>query len=202
MKRAFDYLVAVIGLVLLFPLFVVVGILIKVDSSGPIFFRQERIGKGFRPFLIYKFRTMVEDAARRGAAITVGADPRITRVGGYLRQTKIDELPQLVNVLMGEMSLVGPRPEVARYVEMFRKDYEEILQVRPGITDLASLRYQNESEWLSRFDQPELEYVNHVLPEKIKLAKNYVQRTSMSGDIVLILKTVPKLFGAKVKSIH
>jgi lipopolysaccharide/colanic/teichoic acid biosynthesis glycosyltransferase len=145
---------------------------------------------------------MVEDAARRGAAITVGADPRITRVGGYLRQTKIDELPQLVNVLMGEMSLVGPRPEVARYVEMFRKDYEEILQVRPGITDLASLRYQNESEWLSRFDQPELEYVNHVLPEKIKLAKNYVQRTSMSGDIVLILKTVPKLFGAKVKSIH
>ncbi len=100
------------------------------------------------------------------------------------------------------MSLVGPRPEVARYVEMFRKDYEEILQVRPGITDLASLRYQNESEWLSRFDQPELEYVNHVLPEKIKLAKNYVQRTSMSGDIVLILKTVPKLFGAKVKSIH
>lgn len=202
MKRAFDYLVAVIGLVLLFPLFVVVGILIKVDSSGPIFFRQERIGKGFRPFLIYKFRTMVEDAARRGAAITVGADPRITRVGGYLRQTKIDELPQLVNVLMGEMSLVGPRPEVARYVEMFRKDYEEILQVRPGITDLASLRYQNESEWLSRFDQPELEYVNHVLPEKIKLAKNYVQRTSMSSDIVLILKTVPKLFGAKVKSIH
>jgi len=145
---------------------------------------------------------MVEDAARRGAAITVGADPRITRVGGYLRQTKIDELPQLVNVLMGEMSLVGPRPEVARYVEMFRKDYEEILQVRPGITDLASLRYQNESEWLSRFDQPELEYVNHVLPEKIKLAKNYVQRTSMSGDIVLILKTVPKLFGAKVKSIN
>jgi len=145
---------------------------------------------------------MVEDAARRGAAITVGADPRITRVGGYLRQTKIDELPQLVNVLMGEMSLVGPRPEVARYVEMFRKDYEEILQVRPGITDLASLRYQNESEWLSRFDQPELEYVNHVLPEKIKLAKNYVQRTSMSSDIVLILKTVPKLFGAKVKSIH
>ena len=202
MKRAFDYLVAVIGLVLLFPLFVVVGILIKVDSSGPIFFRQERIGKGFRPFLIYKFRTMVEDAARRGAAITVGADPRITRVGGFLRQTKIDELPQLVNVIIGEMSLVGPRPEVARYVEMFRKDYEEILQIRPGITDLASLKYQNESEWLSRFDHPEREYVTHVLPEKIKLAKKYVRRTSMTGDIVLDLKTVPKLFGAKVKSIH
>lgn len=196
MKRAFDYLVAAIGLVLLFPVFAVVSILIKVDSSGPVFFRQERIGKGFRPFLIYKFRTMVEDAARRGTAITVGADPRITRVGRFLRQTKIDELPQLVNILMGEMSLVGPRPEVAHYVEMFREDYEEILQVRPGITDLASLKYQSESEWLSRFDNPEREYVTHVLPEKIKLAKEYVQRTSMIVDIVLILKTVPKLFGA------
>lgn len=202
MKRAFDYLVAAIGLVLLFPVFAVVSILIKVDSSGPIFFRQERIGKGFRPFLIYKFRTMVEDAARRGTAITVGADPRITRVGRFLRQTKIDELPQLVNVLMGEMSLVGPRPEVAHYVEMFREDYGEILQVRPGITDLASLKYQSESEWLSRFDNPEREYVTHVLPEKIKLAKEYVQRTSMIVDIVLILKTVPKLFGAKFKSIN
>ena len=202
MKRAFDYLVAATGLVLIFPVFVVIGILIKVDSRGPVFFRQERMGKGFRPFLIYKFRTMVEDAASRGAAITVGADPRITRVGRFLRQTKIDELPQLINVLVGEMSLVGPRPEVAHYVEMFRNDYEEILQVRPGITDLASLKYQNESEWLSRFDHPECEYVTHVLPEKIKLAKKYVQRTSMSGDIVLILKTVPKLFGAKVKSIN
>lgn len=202
MKRAFDYLVAAIGLVLLFPVFVVVSILIKVDSSGPVFFRQERIGERFHPFLIYKFRTMVEDASRRGTAITVGADPRITRVGRFLRQTKIDELPQLINVLRGEMSLVGPRPEVAHYVEMFRKDYEEILQVRPGVTDLASLKYQNESEWLSQFDHPEREYVTHVLPEKIKLAKEYVQRTSMSGDIVLILKTVPKLFGSKVKSIN
>jgi lipopolysaccharide/colanic/teichoic acid biosynthesis glycosyltransferase len=202
MKRAFDYLVAAIGLVLLFPVFAVVSILIKVDSSGPVFFRQERIGKGFRPFLIYKFRTMVEDAARHGTAITIGADPRITRVGRFLRQTKIDELPQLVNVVMGEMSLVGPRPEVAHYVEMFREDYEEILQVRPGITDLASLKYQSESEWLSRFDNPEREYVTHVLPEKIKLAREYVQRTSMIVDIVLILKTVPKLFGAKFKSIY
>jgi lipopolysaccharide/colanic/teichoic acid biosynthesis glycosyltransferase len=202
MKRAFDYLVAAIGLVLLFPVFAVVSILIKVDSSGPVFFRQERIGKGFRPFLIYKFRTMVEDAARHGTAITVGADPRITRVGRFLRQTKIDELPQLVNVVMGEMSLVGPRPEVAHYVEMFREDYEEILQVRPGITDLASLKYQSESEWLSRFDNPEREYVTHVLPEKIKLAREYVQRTSMIVDLVLILKTVPRLFGAKFKSIY
>jgi lipopolysaccharide/colanic/teichoic acid biosynthesis glycosyltransferase len=202
MKRAFDYLVAAIGLVLLFPVFAVVSILIKVDSSGPVFFRQERIGKGFRPFLIYKFRTMVEDAARHGTAITIGADPRITRVGRFLRQTKIDELPQLVNVVMGEMSLVGPRPEVAHYVEMFREDYEEILQVRPGITDLASLKYQSESEWLSRFDNPEREYVTHVLPEKIKLAREYVQRTSMIVDLVLILKTVPRLFGAKFKSIY
>jgi len=195
MKFAFDYLVAAMGLVLLSPVFLVVSILIKVDSSGPVFFRQERIGKGFRPFLIYKFRTMVEDAIHRGTLITVGADPRITRVGRFLRRTKIDELPQLVNVIKGEMSLVGPRPEVMQYVEMFRNDYEEILQIRPGITDLASLKYQSESEWLSRFDHPELEYVTHVLPEKIKLAKEYVRRTSMTADIAVILKTVPKLFG-------
>lgn len=202
MKYAFDYLVAAIGLVLLFPVFVVVSILIKVDSSGPVFFRQERIGKGFRPFLIYKFRTMVEDAAGRGAAITAVADPRITRLGGFLRQTKIDELPQLINVLKGEMSLVGPRPEVSRYVEMFREDYAEILQLRPGITDLASLKYQSESEWLSRFDQAESAYVNQILPDKIMLAKEYVKRSSMLVDIVLIMRTVPKLFGGKVKPIN
>jgi lipopolysaccharide/colanic/teichoic acid biosynthesis glycosyltransferase len=202
MKRTFDILVAVIGLVFLLPLFMLAAALIKVDSHGPIFFRQERIGKGFRPFLIYKFRTMVDDAARCGLALTVGADPRITRVGRFLRKTKIDELAQLINVIKGEMSLVGPRPEVPRYVEMFRQDYEEILKLRPGITDLASLKYESESEWLSRFDHPESAYVKHVLPDKIMLAKEYVRRSSMFVDIALILKTVPKLFGCKDNSIN
>ena len=143
---------------------------------------------------------MVENASEIGGSITIGMDPRITRIGRWLRKTKIDELPQMINVLKGEMSLVGPRPEVPRYVEMFRRDYEEILRLRPGITDLASLKYRNESEWLSQFDHPEREYVTHVLPEKIKLAKEYVQRTSMSVDIILILKTVPKLFTCKANS--
>lgn len=200
MKRSFDILVAALGLFVLSPLFLLIAIAIKLDSRGPVFFKQERIGKGFRSFLIYKFRTMIENASARGGPITIGMDPRITRVGRWLRETKLDELPQFINVLKGEMSLVGPRPEVRRYVEMFRHDYEEILKLRPGITDLASLKFQNESELLGQFDHPEREYVAHVLPEKIKLAKEYVRRTSMSVDIALILKTVPKLFGCKASS--
>src|SRR5207253_6817635 len=152
------------------PLFVVVAILIRADSPGPVFFAQERIGKGFRPFWIYKFRTMVKDAAQRGGALTASGDPRITRVGQILRNTKIDELPQLINVLRGDMSLVGPRPEVRRYVELFRHDYEEILRVRPGITDLASLKYRDESALLAVAADPEQEYITRVLPDKITLA--------------------------------
>ena len=136
-KRLFDLLIASLGTLCLSPLFIIVAILIKLDSPGPVLFRQERIGRGLRPFFIYKFRTMVQDAPQRGGEITCGDDPRITRIGRVLRQTKIDELPQLVNVLKGEMSVVGPRPEVRRYVDAYREDYQEILRVRPGITDIA-----------------------------------------------------------------
>lgn len=136
---------------------------------------------------------MVRDAPRRGGPITFGKDPRITRVGGLLRRTKLDELPQLFNVLKGEMSLVGPRPEVRRYVEMFRQDYEEILRVRPGFTDLASLEYWNEAELLGRSQNPEEEYVRRILPEKIRLAREYLGRSSPSFDLILILKTLFKL---------
>jgi lipopolysaccharide/colanic/teichoic acid biosynthesis glycosyltransferase len=202
LKRLFDLVAAAAGLIVLSPVMLLAAFLIKIDSPGPVFFKQQRIGMGFRPFLIYKFRTMVQDAAQRGASITVGDDPRITRVGRILRRTKIDELPQLINVLKGEMSLVGPRPEVPRYVDMFRKDYEEILKVRPGITDPASLRYQNEAEWLSQFDNPETEYINRVLPDKIALAKQYVRESSFMVDIVLILRTVPKLCGCKAGLTH
>src|SRR2546428_688896 len=145
MKRAFDIVVSVVGLILLGPLLLLIGMLIKLDSPGPVFFRQERIGKGFRPFLIYKLRTMVQNAPQTGAPITSGNDPRITAVGRFLRKTKIDELPQLINVLNGDMSLVGPRPEIRQYVDAYRQDYEEILTVRPGITDLASLKYRDEA---------------------------------------------------------
>lgn len=193
-KRAFDFIAALLGLVLLCPLLLLVALLIKLDSPGPTLFRQERMGKGFRPFLIYKFRTMVHDAPHKGTAITSSADPRITRVGRILRQTKIDELPQLINVLQGTMSFVGPRPEVPCYVELFRADYAEILRVLPGITDLASIKYRHEAEFLGGFDNPEETYVRHVLPEKIKLAKEYVRQSSFLFDVRLILKTLVGLF--------
>ncbi len=194
MKRVFDVVMGFVGLVLLFPLLCLAALLIKLDSPGPIFFRQERLGKGFRPFFIYKFRTMVHDAPHQGRSITVGADPRITRAGRILRKTKLDELPQLFNVLKGDMSFVGPRPEVRQYVELFRQDYEEILQVRPGITDLASLIYRHEAEILGRTTHPEEEYVQSVLPDKIRLAKEYLKRSSLLFDVTLICKTLLKLF--------
>jgi lipopolysaccharide/colanic/teichoic acid biosynthesis glycosyltransferase len=199
MKRLFDIAVSLVGLLVLLPVLILVALLIKLDSRGPIFFRQERIGRGFRPFYIYKFRTMAQHAPQLGGPITVGKDPRITRVGRVLRNTKIDELPQLINVLKGEMSLVGPRPEVRKYVEVFRKDYEEILRIRPGITDLASLKYQDEAELLANSADPDQEYISRVLPDKIKLARAYLDRTSFLLDLRLILKTVPQLFGSKVR---
>lgn len=190
MKRTFDIFLAILGLLVLAPLFGIVALLIKVDSSGPVFFRQERIGKGFRPFVIYKFRTMVQDAHQKGGVLTTGGDPRITRVGRILRQAKIDELPQLLNVLIGDMSLVGPRPEVRQYVELFRKHYDTILAVRPGITDLASLKYRDEAAILARFENPEREYVQRILPDKLRLAEEYVHRSSLVLDLVLIFKTL------------
>jgi lipopolysaccharide/colanic/teichoic acid biosynthesis glycosyltransferase len=193
-KRLFDIVAASLGLVLLSPLLLLVSLLIKLDSPGPALFRQERMGRGFHPFWIYKFRTMVQEAPGQGGLITFGADPRITRVGRILRKTKIDEFPQLINVLKGEMSLVGPRPEVRRYVEMFRDAYEEILRVPPGITDLASLKYRHEAEVLGCAADPEEAYVRHVLPEKLQLAKEYVRRSSLLFDVTLILKTLLKLF--------
>jgi lipopolysaccharide/colanic/teichoic acid biosynthesis glycosyltransferase len=196
-KRLFDIVVSALGLVLLSPLIVGAALLIKLDSKGPIFFRQERIGKGFRPFGIFKFRTMVQDAPQKGGSITFGADPRITRAGQFLRKTKIDELPQLINVLKGEMSLVGPRPEVRPYVELFPKDYEAILKVRPGITDLASLKYRDEAATLERAENPEDEYLRKVLPDKIGLAKEYIEKASFSFDLKLILRTIFKLFELK-----
>jgi len=193
-KRAFDFVTACLALFLLSPLLLLLALLIKIDSPGPALFKQERIGRGFRPFLIYKFRTMVADAPHRGGAITFGADPRITRIGRALRKAKIDELPQLINILRGEMSFVGPRPEVRRYVELFRGEYAEVLRVLPGITDLASLKYRNEAEILARFDDPEEAYVKHILPEKIKLAREYARHSSLFFDLTLILKTLLRLF--------
>ena len=192
-KRSFDVFVSLFALLILSPLFALVAILIKLDSKGPVFFRQERVGQGLRHFVIRKFRTMVVDAPLNGAPLTFGGDPRITRLGRLLRKTKIDELPQLMNVLRGEMSLVGPRPEIPRYVEMFRGDYEEILRVPPGITDFASVKYRDEANMLTLASDPEHEYITRVLPDKIRLAKEYVRRSSLVVDVSLIVKTVKKI---------
>jgi lipopolysaccharide/colanic/teichoic acid biosynthesis glycosyltransferase len=194
-KRVFDIAVSAVALLLLLPVFGLIALFIKFDSPGPVFFKQCRIGRNFRRFWIYKFRTMIADAPAQGGELTVGADSRITRIGGWLRQFKLDELPQLFNIIKGDMALVGPRPEVPRYVEMFRQDYEEILKLRPGLTDLASLKYRNEATLLARADNPEAEYIAHLLPDKIRLAKEYRRRAGLLFDLRLTARTVFTLLG-------
>jgi lipopolysaccharide/colanic/teichoic acid biosynthesis glycosyltransferase len=189
LKRAMDILVAGVLLVLLAPLWITIAVVVRLTSGTPIIFRQERMGRHFQPFTMRKFRTMVQDAPRRGEQITFGRDPRITRVGRILRALKLDELPQLFNVLRGDMSLVGPRPEVREYVEMFRADYEVVLSVRPGVTDLASIKFRHEADILGRAADPKQEYINCVLPEKIRLAKEYIADVSIGRDLLIILKT-------------
>ncbi len=189
-KRSFDVLFSLLGLLLLAPLLGAAACLVRLTSPGPVLFKQERIGRRFRPFTIYKFRTMIKDSSDRGAAITCGDDPRITPVGRLLRRTKIDELPQLFNVLRGDMSIVGPRPEVRRYVELFPDDYREILEVRPGITDIASITYRDEATLLGRVADPQAEYVRTILPHKIRMAKEYRRKSSIPFDLGLILRTL------------
>lgn len=194
-KRATDIIGAAVALIVLAPIMVVIGALVRGTSPGPAFFRQTRMGQNFRPFVIYKFRTMVTDADARGPAITADGDPRVTSVGRVLRLLKLDELPQLFNVLIGDMSFVGPRPEVPHYVELFRSDYQEILRLRPGITDLASIAYRHESDLLGRSPDPEALYVQQILPRKIALAKDYARRASPLFDLYLIFCTPIVILG-------
>jgi len=192
-KRVLDFVLSLIGLIILLPVFVVIAFFIKKEDGGTVFFRQTRVGQYGRPFRIYKFRTMVENAEKMGAQITTGGDPRVTKVGRFLRKYKLDELPQLINVLKGEMSLVGPRPEVPKYVEIYKDEYEEILQVKPGITDFASLEYIDEEKLLKDGENPEEVYINKVLPEKIKYYKKYINRIGFRTDMGLILKTLLRI---------
>jgi len=190
-KRMFDVAAALTGLVLLAPLFVVVAVWIRLDSPGPVFFRQERVGRGGVPFRIHKFRTMRVAAESPGPALTIGADPRITRAGAFLRRTKIDELPQLIDVLRGDMSIVGPRPEVPDFVAAYPPELRaKVLSVRPGITDPASLQFRDESTLLARAADPEREYRDVVLPAKLRLAADYVDQASLAGDLRLIASTL------------
>lgn len=192
MKRTLDVTASGVGLVLLSPVFLAAAIAVWLDSKGPIFYVQQRVGRNFVPFGIIKFRTMVSDADRQGSQITASGDARITRVGRILRKTKVDELPQLINIVRGEMSLVGPRPEVPKYVEKFREDYAYILSVRPGVTDPASIKYRNESAHFVG-DDHEREYVERILPDKIALARKYVAEATFLGDLGLILKTLLRI---------
>jgi lipopolysaccharide/colanic/teichoic acid biosynthesis glycosyltransferase len=193
MKRLFDLFFSSMGLLVLWPLFLVIAILIKQDSSGPVFFQQKRVGRGFKVFNLYKFRTMVADAPSKGLTVTTGGDSRITPIGAFLRKTKIDELPELINVLKGDMSLVGPRPEVPKYVEMFKGEYKEILKLKPGITDYAAIEFRDEEGILKRYDNPEEGYVKEVLPRKIELYKKYLQERNFLIDIRLIFLTLYRI---------
>jgi len=195
-KRLLDILLSALGLLLLSPLLLVIALWVKLDSPGPALFRQQRIGRHGKPFAIHKFRTMRVDAPAQGPQITIGADPRITRSGAILRRYKLDELPQLWDVLRGAMSLVGPRPEVARYVALYPDDLRQlVLSVRPGITDLASIEYRDEGAVLARSSDPERSYVEEVMPAKLALAAQYVRTQSLAGDLRLILRTIKAIWG-------
>jgi lipopolysaccharide/colanic/teichoic acid biosynthesis glycosyltransferase len=183
----FDFLCAAVGLICLSPLFISIAVAIKLGDGGPVFFSQNRIGKGFRPFRLWKFRSMVADADQ-GGFLTAPADSRITPTGRFLRRYKFDELPQFFNVLAGDMQLVGARPEVERYVQMFRPQYAVILQDRPGITDPASLAYRHEDQILSA-DGIEQHYVREVLPAKLKLSLDYQQHRSFLSDLGILVRT-------------
>lgn len=190
MKRLFDIAFSLLGLTLLSPIFMVIAILIKFNSKGPIFYTQERIGQFKRPFLLYKFRSMVMSLTP-GSLITIGdKDPRITKIGYFIRKYKIDELPQLYNVLIGEMSFVGPRPEVLKYTILYNLEQEEVLKMKPGITDMASIAYRNESELLLVQSNPEKFYINIIMPDKIRInLLNKSTSESILGSIKIIFKT-------------
>ena len=191
-KRVCDFILSLIGIIVLSPIFIIVSIAIKLDSKGKILFLQKRVGRYGKEFNIYKFRTMVSDAERLGKQITVGNDNRITKVGAFLRKYKIDELPQLFNVLKGDMSLVGPRPEVPKYVKLYSDEQKKVLNVRPGITDMASLRYKDENEILGKVDNPEEYYINVIMKDKLKLNLEYIEKSNIFFDLYLIIKTVVK----------
>jgi lipopolysaccharide/colanic/teichoic acid biosynthesis glycosyltransferase len=188
LTRAFDVLGSALGLFLLSPLLCLIALAIKLDDGGPVLYRQARMGRGFRPFQVCKFRSMIVDADRDGL-LTAPADSRLTRVGRWLRRYKVDELPQLFNVLKGDMQLVGARPEVERYVQLFRPQYAVILQERPGITDPATLVYRHEDQIFSA-DRMEEQYVKEILPAKLKLSLDYQKQRSLFSDVRILLRTV------------
>jgi lipopolysaccharide/colanic/teichoic acid biosynthesis glycosyltransferase len=193
-KRSFDWIASCVGLVLLLPVFFIVGVLIKLESSGPVFYLQERVGRNKRLFKLFKFRTMHLHADKL-TVITVGdRDPRITRVGYILRKYKLDELPQLINVLSGTMSLVGPRPELKKFVDLYTPEQQQVLTIKPGITDYASIEFRNENEMLEGKADPVDFYIREIMPVKLKLNLQYIEEQSFWIDLKIIFKTIFLIF--------
>ncbi|MGP8217135.1 MAG: sugar transferase [Bacteroidia bacterium] len=193
-KRLFDIIAALLGIIILSPFLLVIALLVVFDSRGPILYLQVRIGRDMKEFKLFKFRTMYSDSDKKGL-LTVGMrDNRITRAGYYLRKYKLDELPQLFNVLIGDMSIVGPRPEVPRYVALYNDEQKKALSIRPGITDYASIEYSNENEILAKSPNPEETYINEIMPAKLKLNLRYIDEMGLATDVKIIFSTLAKLF--------
>jgi lipopolysaccharide/colanic/teichoic acid biosynthesis glycosyltransferase len=190
MIRLLDIIASTIGLILLSPLFLLIAIWIKLDSPGSVFYKQTRVGQYGRDFKLFKFRSMRTDADKAGLLTVGGSDSRITRAGLFIRKYKLDELPQLINVLLGEMSLVGPRPEVRKYTDMYTEDQKLVLNVRPGITDWASIEFRNENEILGKSDNPEKTYIEQIMPIKIELNNRFIQHPSLGHYFKIIFKTI------------
>ena len=193
MIRFFDFILSLVGLVVLAPIFIVLAIWIKIDSKGPVFYKQVRVGQNGIDFGLFKFRSMVVDADKKGLITVGGRDPRITRSGYFIRKYKLDELPQLINVLVGDMSLVGPRPEVRKYVELYTDEQQKVLSVKPGITDYASIEYMDENEILGKSSDPEKTYIEEIMPEKIKYNMKYIQNKNVSEYFKIIFLTLLKI---------
>ena len=193
MKRLFDIIASGMGLICLSPLFAVLAIWIKCDSQGPVFYRQVRVGRGNKDFSLFKFRSMRPDSDKLGLITVGGRDPRVTRSGYYIRKYKLDEFPQLINVFLGDMSLVGPRPEVRKYVEMYTPEQMKVLSVRPGITSLASIRYRNENDILAAAEDPDKCYIEQVMPDKLAIYLEYVKQAPLLNDIRLIFSTFKEI---------
>ena len=192
LKRIFDITLSLFGLIILLPFMLIIAILIKIDSKGPVFFKQIRVTKNGKEFKIFKYRTM-RVGSDKYSQITVGKDDRITKIGSFLRKYKLDEIPQLINVLIGDMSLVGPRPEVPKYVALYTDEQKEILKVRAGITDYASIEFSDENDLLASEKDPEKVYIEKIMPKKIELNKKYLSEISILTDIKIILLTIKKI---------
>ncbi|WP_198342525.1 sugar transferase [Polaribacter sp. SA4-12] len=188
-KRVFDFIISFISLLFIFPILFLISIIIKISSPGPVFYKQTRVGENNKDFKIFKFRTMHLNADKKGLLTIGGRDPRVTTIGYYLRKSKLDELPQLINVVKGDMSFVGPRPEVRQYVNLYSETQKKVLNVKPGITDLASIEFRNENEILSEQEDPNQYYIDYIMPKKLEINLKYITQRSLIKDLDVIIKT-------------